>query len=109
MCPTHRELKQTEASKFGAEKGVFAGPGKPTDGPCKYPETPETKLQSLFKSKVGKRCGWLLQTSQGRNPVFLQLYTEGRLQCVWQPPTRYMVYFREDVTEGLAREGPTGS
>ena len=38
-------------------------------------ELPEGLQQSIFKSKVKKGHGWLLQTSWCRNPLFLLLST----------------------------------
>lgn len=59
--------------QFGAEKGLLHG----HEGdswlvvPPKHPKFPEPKLQRVFESQVREGLGWWLQTSWGRNPLFL--------------------------------------
>ena len=76
MYPTHSEAKQTEMWEFGAEKGLLQGYVR-RQVACAppNPELPKGFQQSIFKGKVRKGRGWLLQTSWCRNPLFLQLST----------------------------------
>ena len=56
--PKHSEVKQTETSEFGTNKGLLQGQARRTDGSCSKDPNSWVALQVKFGGGGGGR-GWL--------------------------------------------------
>ena len=67
----------TETSESRVGKSLVQGRARRTSGSCpKCPKLLEEFQQNIFKGKVKRGCGWLLQISWCHNPLFLQLFLQ---------------------------------
>ena len=71
------------------------------------PNSQDQNCKAHLKTRWGRGGCWFLQSSWCENPFFLQLPTEVRSWCSCKPPTRYMLYFREELKQRIkALKGP---
>ena len=66
---------ETETSVWSRES-LVQGRARRSGSCPKHPKLPKEFHQSIFKGKVKRGCGWLVQVSWCQNPLFLQLFLQ---------------------------------